>query len=113
MGSMISKYTINKGNVYFDVMRHTKFHSRRESLDGPLFSVELYTTDEIMNHIKQVTTDNKERAEIAYCLKEYFKTNQCHDALLCIQYKKYNIYFQLASILPTDTATTVRIATRV
>lgn len=113
MGSMISKYTVNTRNVYFDVMRHTKFHSRRESLDGPHFSVELYTTEGIMKHIKQVTTDNKERAEIAYCLKEYFKKNQCYDSFFCIQYKTYNIYFQLASSLPTETATTVRIATRV
>jgi malonyl CoA-acyl carrier protein transacylase len=113
MGLDISKYTVNTTNVYFDVMRHTKFHSRRESLDGPLFSVEIYSPETIMKHIKHVTQDTKERAEIAHCIKEYFKKHQCVDSFLCIQYKKYNLYFQLTSALPTETATTVRIATRV
>lgn len=112
MGANLSKYTSNQ-NVYFDVMKHTKFHSRRESLDGPLFCVELYTVDQFMPHIKHVTMDKKERAEIAQGLKDFFKNNICDDSFLCVQYKKYNIYFQLTSSLPANTATTVRIATRV
>jgi hypothetical protein len=113
MGINISKYTINTSNIYFDVMRHTKFHSRRESLDGPLFSVELYTAEHLNTYIKQVTLDKKERAEIAWGLKEFFKQQTCFDSFLCVQYKTYNIYFQLANSLPTEAATTVRIATRV
>ena len=113
MGTMISKYTVNTQIVYFDVMRHTKFHSRRESLDGPLFSVDIYEPGKLIAHIKQVTIDKKERAEMAHGIKEYFKNNQCYDSFFCIQYKTYNIYFQLASSLPSETATTVRIATRV
>ena len=113
MGANLSKYTSSNQNVYFDVMRHTKFHSRRESLDGPLFCVDIFALDQIMTHVKHVTLDKKERAEIAQGLKEFFKRNVCNDSLLCVQYKHYNIYFQLASILPTETATTVRIATRV
>lgn len=94
-------------------MRHTRFISRRESLDGPLFNVDSFTLKSIWSIIQEIVKDMKERNEIYSGLKKYFKLYKCEDKILCIQYSRYNFYFQVSSSIDfPEAATTVRIATK-